>query len=264
VNGPIERGLREALATEWGSVIERLGRASTDEALDRPTRCADWTVRDLARHVLWGVSMEAEALEHARASDPTPAVGVDPGVVTDGRAAALTLEGHLRRLLDALEVLEATEATEPARRPVVEVPLAAATLPLDHVRDVLLMEAGVHADDLRHASTGGSSLPVDVVAATARFLVPFLPVAAASAGEPPTRPTRVSLRGRRLQAAYTYDGSRWVADGAHEPVADVVEVTGEDGALVLLLLGRLPAGEGRITWYGPGDPSVLKRWFPGP
>ena len=83
-------------------VLERLERASNDDWATQ-TRCAEWTVEDLARHIGWGQSFEAEAVTKALAGIKDASLGrlVDAKVNRPGIVAAI--RANHAELLAALD-----------------------------------------------------------------------------------------------------------------------------------------------------------------
>ncbi len=255
-----------AIRDEWEAFAELLA-AADERDLDRATRCAGWQVRDLVEHVLWGTSMETEALLAAVAGDPTPAVG-QQSAVSDLASARALLAGRLGALAAATTAV-ATAAPVSDRS--LLVPLQAATVPLPVALDILLLEAGTHTDDLRHALTGRSRLTPAVVSAVFAVLPAYLPTASVAATSTPDAPVTVAVVGETVAFGFRYDGAVWQLVAAGPPVgaprtrgedADLT-LRGSDEQVALLLLGRSDGSE--MVASGARDLAVdLKRWLPGP
>lgn len=181
------RGRRRLVSVLFADLV---GFTELGERLD-PEDVEEWDVRALAGHVLWGTSMEAEALERAAARDTTPAAGDPPGDVGAATAASRLRAGR-ERLLTALDALLA-DVAEVGDADARAVPLQAAPVPLPVALDIFVMEAGAHTDDLRVALGGRSELAPEVAAATIRVLGPYLPLAAAAAERAPDGPVEARL-----------------------------------------------------------------------
>lgn len=232
---------REAVARSWGALLEVL----PDAGWDRPTRCAGWTVLDLARHGAWGTSMEADALRRSRSAEPGSGVGVEPAGGADEVLAAL-------RTSVAALVSELDRADELG--PTVEIPFGA--IPAPFALQVFAMEAGVHADDALAAVGRDEPLGADVVTATAVVLTAVLPALAASV---PAEGTVVGLTGPTVDLRFG------VVDGAWQAVASAatVEVRGtSDTAVLRFALGRTDADDPALA-VDEGA-RAFKAWFPGP
>ena len=89
--------------------------------------------------------------------------------------------------------------------------------PVGLLLQIIAMEVGVHASDLREAVGGDGVLEDDVVAATATVLAAFLPSLAGN-GSTPDGPVRFRLQGEDVDLALAFDGTAWAigdpADGA--------------------------------------------------
>ena len=121
-----------------------------------PTPCADWTIADLADHVAAGVIRDAESFHRARLGTASPPVTSSPAAI---RSAAIRLGiAHLSAALDAA----------PAVWP--DIPMAFGAYPVADALRCLVVEFGVHADDLRIAAGDRRST---LSAATLRALFGF-------------------------------------------------------------------------------------------
>jgi uncharacterized protein (TIGR03083 family) len=244
------------LAREWSSVTDLLGGLGDDDDWARPTRCAGWSIRDLTRHVVWGVSMEGDAVRRAGAHDEEPA---------DGRTMPRDSDGPA--LLDALRVaaddlVREVRALGPGAESLT-CPMPYGATPLPVALDVFLFEAGIHASDFADALGHDRPLTEDTVPSTASVLGAFLPAFATAATTRPPAGTTFSLRGETVRL----DGE-W-ADGGlviGEPAADPsFVVSGDDSSVLLFTVGRLPADDPRLSVTGD---AALARDFkahvPGP
>ena len=251
--------VRAAVAREWGRFIATLPASADAAGWRAATRCQDWTVADLAAHVVWGASMEADALRRARLGHTEPAEG---------------------RTIDAAEVAPEVIVAElyAARQALVEelavvgdhdgdriVPLPYGQLPLAVFLPILVMEAGIHTDDLAAAvrPTVLDPLPDDVVVAGTAFLATFLPLLAAAAQETPAPGTVVTLRGATVDLRLSFGDSGW-STGTVDDATVLIE-SEDDSTIVRFALGRLAPDDPRLAVSGfPGLGHAFKRWFPGP
>ncbi|WP_018332485.1 maleylpyruvate isomerase family mycothiol-dependent enzyme [Actinomycetospora chiangmaiensis] len=232
---------REAVARCWGAVLDAL----PDDAWERPTRCAGWTLLDLARHGAWGTSMEADALRRSRLGEPGSGLGVEPSGDRDEVLPAL------RSSVAAL-VSELDRAAELGDT--VTIPFGA--IPAPFALQVFTMEAGVHADDALSALGTDEPFGADVVTATAVVLSAVLPALAASV---PATGTVVGLTGPTVDLRFG------VADGAWQAVdlPPTVSVRGtSDTAVLRFALGRTGADDPAVTV--DDGARAFKTWFPGP
>ena len=249
--------LRDAgpvLQREWGFVT-RLLTGLDQAAWDRPTRCTGWTVRDLALHVVWGVSMEADALRRARTGEPGTADGHTMGAGS-GPAEILV------RLHDAVEDLVSEVATLGADAPDRACPMPYGETPVPVALAVFVFEAGIHASDFAHAVGEDRPLADDVVPPAAAVTSLFLPVfAAAGAGAP--EGTSFALRGGTVRLGGQWSGSGLVM--GDEAPAPTFSVVGDDSSVLLFANGRLGLDDRRLRVEGSADLAQLfKTWVPGP
>lgn len=216
---------RVAIRREMRGVLTCL--ASLEEgAWSEPTRCAGWSVTDLVAHLVWGQRLEAGGLRGAAEGREVPDV---PAPVE--RAAPEVLLEQLRAAHAELDAgLEALD--EPALARLAPMPFGSAPVAL--LLQIITMEVGVHASDLREAVGGDGVLEEDVIAATATVLDAFLP-SLAGGGAAPEGPVRFRLEGEDVDVTLAYDGAAWSTTDTGE-----VDVTfrGRDSDLVLFALGR--------------------------
>ena len=245
---------RAAVARDWGRALDALDGLG-DAAASTPTRCAGWTVTDLARHGAWGTSMEADALRRARTGTPGTAEGREPSggpgeVAAALRASVTELDGELAHAADL------------APDAVLTIPFGAIPAPFGLC--VFTMEAGVHADDLVAACGRDEPWGEDVVRATATVLPPVFPVlAGAGGGAPPPEGTVIALRGPTVDLRLGLLDGTWQSAPDEDPTASV---TGADDTAVLrFALGRTGPDDPRLSFDGESDLAMsFKRWFPGP
>lgn len=230
---------RVAIRREMRGVLTCLSSLE-DTAWSDPTRCAGWSVTDLVAHLVWGQRLEAGALRGAAegrdaAEVPAPVEAGDPDVLVDRlRAAHAELDGFLEALDEG-----ALERFAP-------MPFGAA--PVGLLLQIITMEVGIHASDLREAVGGDGVLEDDVVAATATVLGVFLPSLAGN-GSRPEGPVRFRLLGEDVDVALGFDGTAWSTSGAGAEDADVT-FRGRDSDLVLYALGRGSIDDRRLEVDG--------------
>lgn len=118
----------------------RVTRGVTAEQLAAPSRCTDWTVRELANHlVLYG----AHGLEHRAQRTELP----EETVQRDFTADADWAEQYAAQLDRALAAWEKPEAWEG------EIDLGGSGMPAGEIAAMLVLELALHGWDLAH-STG--------------------------------------------------------------------------------------------------------------
>jgi hypothetical protein len=124
------------------------------------------------------------------------------------------------------------------------------------------MEVGVHGNDLAAALGDDAGLPADVVRATTAYLsfaVPLHPMAATGT---PARPVAWRLTGPTVDLRIWWDGGRWAATDEPGDLPADCTITGDDDALVLFVLGRVPSTA--LTATDAGLAADLGRYVPGP
>lgn len=250
----------DRIAHEWTAVTAALDDAD-DAVWDVPTRLTDWSVVDLARHVHWGITLEADGLAlvgtdgsvRARGRRHTGPPAELPGAI---RAAAASLDARIRALPDDTAAV---------------VPMPYGDVPLGVALDVFVMEAAVHRSDLAHALAAAGhpssrlagpaeELTPRTVASTAAFLQGWWDVLATGAPRPPAG-TSVRLEGASITVAARFD------DGVWAPFAGPATTTvrGDDSAVLLFALGRIPLHGDRLTVQGEPEHALrLKTYLPGP
>ena len=127
------------------------------------------------------------------------------------------------------------------------------------------MEAAVHAGDLIAGAGPAPTLAPDVITASAAVLGVFLPILGARSTEAPPEGTVVALHGPSVDLRFRQGAGGWEAGRFSAGPEAVAIASGEDSAVVLHALGRLPAEAPRLTLTGPRElAGAFKRWFPGP
>ena len=244
----------ELVRTEWTRFVDTLSSGEPD-VWERPTRLAGWTVEDLARHVHWGITLEADGLRLAAASAPGPAAG------TPLEGPRQEIVPALRRAVADLVQLMAN-VSEPGGG---VVPMPYGDVPLTLALRVFVMEAAIHGSDLADAvplsGRDGTTLPAEARRSSAAVFQAFWPALAAEATVMPAPGTTVRLSGPTVRMEGTFDGTAWGPVSA-EPT---VVVEGNDDAVLLYAFGRLPweKADLRVT----GDRALadrFKEFVPGP
>ena len=252
---PTHENVRRILVGEWGSVVDLLGTLD-DEAWHRPTRLSGWTITDLARHVVWGVSMEADALRRARA-------GVREVARGNTLAEGTTRDEVLRALTNATSSLYAEVAALAPHDAALLCPMPHGDTPVPLALDIFLFEAGIHAGDFAEAVGQDRPLADDVVPAVATVLGLFLPAFAAmtTAAAPPS--SSFSLRGDTVRL----DGT-WSSAGLEMGAVDgqpTWTVTGDDSSVLLFAVGRITVDDPRLAVDGSVELARdFKEHVPGP
>ncbi|WP_199424163.1 maleylpyruvate isomerase N-terminal domain-containing protein [Actinotalea solisilvae] len=260
-------------AAEWARLLAALAEGG-DALLDAPTALTGWTVEDLARHVHWGMTLEADGLRLLRGAGEPPGAEVAAGTPAEGPRAGLV--AALAAARDAL--VAALEVTRDAPEDAV-VPMPYGPVPLGLARQVFTMEAAMHTYDLvaaardaRGAVTGAGERAAMlgagdhghrgsvVLPACATVLAAFWP-ALAAAGTPPAPGTTLALEGPTVRLGARYDGASWTP---HEGPADAV-LRGDDAVLLLVAYGRVALeGSGVDVVGDAGLAARLKAMVPGP
>jgi len=244
----------ELVRTEWTRFADALDAAGPD-VWDRPTRLAAWTVEDLARHVHWGTTLEADGLALAAAGQPGPAAGTPlegsrEEIVPALRRSFAVLAGHLGQL------------SEPVSG---AVPMPYGELPMALALRVFVMEAALHTSDLADAvpvdGRSGDALPAGARRSCAAVFQAFWPTLAAAATVVPAAGTTVRLVGPTVLLEGSFDGAAW-GPGVGEPS---VALEGADDAVLLFAYGRLPFEKADLTVTGDSEVGGrFKDYVPGP
>ncbi|MGW4096933.1 maleylpyruvate isomerase family mycothiol-dependent enzyme [Mycobacterium sp. NPDC004974] len=213
--------------------LDHLLTAATDEALafadllesldaDQrrcPTPCAGWTIDDLADHVAVVCFRDAEAYHRARAQITTP-----PRELTlanpDLPAAIRLAVGHLQTAFDQA----------PSQWPVIPAPFG--DFPVAAALRSLILEFGVHLDDLRVATGDRHST---FSPATIEAILGFGELFLLRQAQPlESGPVTLRLTAPSKSMAITWTGTNWVQG----PGADEHRVDGSDDAIARLMLRR--------------------------
>lgn len=143
------------------------------------------------------------------------------------------------------------------------VPLGYATVPVQIAIQIFAFESGVHGNDLAWALGEERALPSDVIEATALFLMAAFPLFAAAATVRPPSDLGYVVRGSAAEFRLAYSGAGWELGGTLP--TRVCTITGDDSAVLLFALGRIPAGHPSLNVAGErAAASQFKTYFPGP
>lgn len=238
---------RAAIRRDMADVLTSLHASSPDQ-WDVATRCAGWNVADLVAHLVWGQRLEASGLAGA-ASGRTEVELPEPVPATPGAGLIAQLEEAHGRLLAELDQLTDDDLGRLA-------PMPFGLAPVGLVLQIVTMEVGVHADDVRHALGAPGELGRDVVEASAVVLEAFLPTLAGAAAAP-AEPVAFRFLGEGLDLTLAHDGAAW----STVPTTADVRFTGAGHDLVLYLLGRGDVDERRLEVAGDVTRATAFRSF---
>lgn len=205
-----------------------------------PSPCDGWTIADLAEHVAAGSFRDAESFHRARLGTASP-----PGDVVIGGDPAAAIRFSVDHLLAALE-------SPPADWPTV--PMAFGPYPVAQALQSLIIEFGVHADDLRIA-TGDRHSVLSSAALHALFgfgelylLLQAAPIEAA--------PVTFTLVAPTTTMSVTWTGSGWQRGASADRQC---RIAGSDDAIARLMLRRLDITDPRVDVV---DPAGLAPLYP--
>jgi uncharacterized protein (TIGR03086 family) len=135
-----------------GKVVGETGRlvdGTSDGDLDKPTPCAEWTVRDLINHVTGGATMFAVSAEQGSVPDDVLAKISGDNLGDDYKGAFRAATGR------ALEVYEDPSVLDK----VVTLPFG--QMPAAVALNIAIFDVATHAADLAHAT--GQAPPDDAI-----------------------------------------------------------------------------------------------------
>ncbi|MGV0811614.1 maleylpyruvate isomerase family mycothiol-dependent enzyme [Mycolicibacterium boenickei] len=208
---------------------EALAFADLLEGLDpdqrrSPTPCAGWTIDDLADHVAVVCFRDAEAYHRARLQTSTP-----PGELTltnpDLPAAIRLGIAHLRAAFDQA----------PSQWPVIPAPFG--EFPVAAALRTLILEFGVHLDDLKVATGDRRST---FSPATIDAILGFGELFLLRQAQPlESGPVTLRLTAPSKSMAITWTGQHWVQGAG----ADEHRVDASDDAIARIMLRRAEADD---------------------
>lgn len=230
-----------ALTTLVGAAISEalafadlLGQLTPDQ-LAAPTPCTEWTIADLAAHVAAGLFRDAEAFHRARVGSTGPPADLD----LDGSVA---LPAVIRSAADHLSGAVRTLPSDPG----IVVPLPFGRYPVADALRCLIIEFGVHTDDL--AIAAGTRQPL-LSSATVAALFGFGELYLLMQAQPlESDAVTLSLAAPSAAMSITWTGSRWRRGAG---AARECRIAGSDDAIARLMLRRIDVTDPRIDVLDP-------------
>lgn len=220
----------EALA--FADLLDTIGDLSA------PTPCGAWTIADLAEHVAAGAFRDAESFHRARLGTASP-----PGDVAIGCNPAAAIRFAVEHLLAAVD-------SPPEAWPTV--PMAFGPYPVAEALQSLIIEFGVHADDLRIAT--GDRAPT-LSAATLHALFGFGELYLLLQAEPlQTAPLTFTLAAPATTMSVTWTGSRWRRGAS---AIRECRIAGSNDAIARVMLRRLDVTDPRLDVLDPAHLAPL-------
>lgn len=250
-----------ALAADWA--------AQDDAALEVPSACAGWAVRDVAAHLTQGAERAVVVVQHALAGTPPPDF---PPAVRLARVRELrtwsgpALAASFQRDVDAaFRLLEG--ADDAALATVVQVPAGPHTLV--QFATQRLSEAALHGWDIRAPRDPAATLRPEAAALFVDYLmarVPRMTSAEAARGLDRTYHCELTGPGGGPVTLTIRDGGGTATRGAPAVSDGILTLPVE--AFIRLVWGRLDIGraldEGTLRYSGGRDEALaLRALFPG-
>jgi uncharacterized protein (TIGR03083 family) len=223
-------------ALDFADLLDHL----TSDQHTAPTPCTDWTVADLAAHVAAGLFRDAEAFHRTRVGSTTPPVEL-------GLDGSVALPAVIRSAADHLSDAVLALPSDPG----IVVPLPFGPYPVADALHCLIIEFGVHADDL--AIAAGSRQPLlssATIAALFGFGEPYLLMQAQPLE---SDAVTLALAAPSKTMSITWTGTRWRRGAG---AARECRITGSDDAIARLMLRRVDVTDPRIDVL---DPARLAR-----
>lgn len=245
---------RALIIRELDALVAQVDSASDDE-WELPVRCSDWTVRDLVAHCASKLPEAADALRRMEAGINAPAGERRPPGRNRAKLARAVHAGR-DELAEALSAVSPDSLGNPF-------PLSFVTIPGTAGLDLLALELGTHHNDLEWAMGSEVPLPHDVVRAIANILAGMLLYCAGSAAHTPGFPVSYVIAGPEVAVSLLFVHGSWRQ--GDDPGVPTCVISGDDSALALFALGRIPADHRSLKVKGnEALASAFKRYFPGP
>jgi uncharacterized protein (TIGR03083 family) len=226
--------LTGAAISEALAFADLLGQLTRDQRT-APTPCTEWTVADLAAHVAAGLFRDAEAFHRARVGSTVPPADLD----LDGSVALLAV---IRSAADHLAGAVRTLPSDPT----IVVPLPFGRYTVADALRCLIIEFGVHTDDL--AIAAGSRQPL-FSGATVAALFGFGELYLLMQAEPlESDAVTLSLAAPSKAMSITWTGSRWRRGAG---AARECRIAGSDDPIARLMLRRIDVTDPRIDVLDP-------------
>lgn len=239
------------------AIIGRLGGLAPS-GWAAPVRCAGWDVTALAAHLVAAAQGQAEGLRRAAAGR----VDVAP-LATDVLREPSPLLEALMDGRDQLAKAFAALTTE-----VMEglIPLPFGLMPAAVAMQIIPIEYGFHRNDLEWALGNAEPLDADAAQALVQILPGLLPMlaggsAVSPAGILPTEPLAFRLAAPSGTVAIAFEDGAWSVGAMGERRC---EIAGDDGAIALFALGRIPAEDPMLAVSDVAAARAFKTYFPGP
>jgi uncharacterized protein (TIGR03083 family) len=246
---------RQAIIREWEKFTERL-RPIPSADWQSSVRCEGWCIANLAAHVAWGISMEADALNRMMLNSTEPATGVtaEPTETPEKLIDAITTA--FDGLASKLKLLTADYMAK-------SVPMPYGPTPAQFALQVFTMEAGIHGSDLADALRIEEELEGDIITATAAVIAGAFPMLAQGSTETPMIGSKYRLSGKDITLDFSFEAGGWqVGPTSGQPTC---EISGTDSNIILFALGRIPADDPRLGLTRDSEMGrKFKLYFPGP
>jgi uncharacterized protein (TIGR03083 family) len=245
---------------DFTAILSRFEQLA-DGDWERPVRCVGWTVADLAQHLVEASHGQAEGLR--RAADGRTELAALDGPPTD------SIEGRLEALRSGREQLLTALQELPDAALAGVIPLPFGLLPAPVALQIVPLEYGFHRNDLEWALGNEEQLNDDIAGALLGLAPNLLPILAGGTpvsdpGEAPQRPMAYRLEAPATTFTVAFDGAVWTAGDESARSAGTCGISGDDSALALFIMGRLPAGHSSLQTNDLATAARFKHYFPGP
>ncbi len=227
---------------------------------NRDVRCAGWTVRELARHVVSASRGQAEGLRRAVVGELELARLDAPSEQSPSQLLAALRTGH-DTLMTALG-----ELSGPAMDGLVPLPFG--PLPAPVALQIIALEYGFHRNDLSWALEQLEPLGPDIATTLLEITPGLLSMLSVGtpvrlAGQSPDQPVDYLLRAAdsALRASYRQG---WTFSDESDLLADTCVISGDNSAIALFIMGRITSTDPNLTVNDQSQAAMFKRYFPGP
>jgi uncharacterized protein (TIGR03083 family) len=211
----------------------------------RRTRCTEWDVGALARHLATTQRFAAEALTAVVEGRPAAAPAQFTG---DRKATVRAFDRYARDVVRLLSELSPDRVRSKVRIDDEEVEV-------EHLLQALAMELAVHGCDLADALDEKRHLTADAMKATANALPDLLDPGAA-----PKAPTSYALTSLAFEIPFTWRSNTWL----HESGPDPCRIEGDVEAVLLFALGRQSFEKSGLSTNRVDAAQSFKRHLVGP
>lgn len=215
-------------------------------AWSRRTRCAEWDVGELAKHLVtvqeFGRELLTAAIDGRVAETPVDYEGSHDASVDAFHTAARDVVELLGRISPAMVtreiVIDGVEAVT-----------------LENFLAVLSSEVAIHGLDLADALGEERNLTTDEVALLGRSLPEIL-----DPGGNPRPGTSYVLSSVAFEVSFTFRNNAW----RDEPGKDACRIEGDPEAVLLFAMGRVPWSQAGLTTNRADRARAFKRHLRGP